>query len=121
MEQSPSYNDSQHPTHVCKLCKALYRLIQTPKAWFHHFSTFLIDSGFSSSHANSSLFIFSKDDNLIYLLLYVDDIVVTSNNSILLDDFISRLTKKFATKDMGSLSYFLGLEIHQHANGLFLS
>jgi hypothetical protein len=105
MEQPPSYNDSQHPTHVCKLCKALYKLIQTPKTWFHHFNTFLIDSGFSSSHANSSLFIFSKDDN----------------NSILLDDFISRLTKEFATKDMGSLSYFLGLEIHQHANGLFLS
>ncbi|KAF5469540.1 hypothetical protein F2P56_013604 [Juglans regia] len=58
---------------------------------------------------------------LIYLLLYVDDIVVTSNNSILLNAFIDKLSKEFATKDMGSLSYFLGLEAHRTSSGLFLS
>ena len=58
---------------------------------------------------------------MIYLLLYVDDIVVTSNNPRFLDAFISRLTHKFATKDMGSLSYFWGLEAHQSFVGLFLS
>ena len=107
--------------YVCKLYKALYELKQALRAWFHNFSTFLIDVGFLSSHADSSSFIFSKNDNLINLLLYVDDIIVTSNSSTLLNDFISGLTKEFATKDMASLSYFLSLEVYQHSNGFLLS
>ena len=51
-----------------------------------------MDVGFSFSHFDSSLFVFLKDDNFIYLLLYADNIIVTSNNSILLDGFI-RLPK----------------------------
>ena len=77
--------------------------------------------GFTCSHANSSLFVFSRGADLIYLLLYVDDIVVTSNNSSLLASFIGKLTREFATKDLGSLNYFLGLEAHQTSTSLFLS
>ncbi|RVW92433.1 Retrovirus-related Pol polyprotein from transposon RE1 [Vitis vinifera] len=60
-------------------------------------------------HANTSLFVFHRQSNIIYLLLYVDDII-TGNNSSLLDSFTRKLNTEFATKDLGSLSYFLGLE-----------
>ena len=55
------------------------------------------------------------------MLLYVDDIIITSNNSSLLDSFSRKLNTEFATKDLGSLSYFLGLEATSTANSLFLS
>src|SRR5436190_23641471 len=71
--------------------------------------------------ADSSLFFLSQGDNVIYLLLYVDDIIVTSNNSAFLNTFIGKLTTEFATKNMGSLNYFLGLEAHRTHSGLFLS
>ncbi|XP_052206791.1 uncharacterized mitochondrial protein AtMg00810-like [Diospyros lotus] len=77
--------------------------------------------GFTCSRADSSLFVLSKGADLIYLLLYVDDIVVTSNNSSLLIGFIRKLTREFATKDLGSLNYFLGLEAYRTSAGLFLS
>ena len=77
---------------MCRFHKTLYGLKQAPQAWFPCFISFLMDVGFSFSHFDSSLFVFLKDDNLIYLLLYADNIIVTSNNSILLDGFI-RLPK----------------------------
>ncbi|KAF5448208.1 hypothetical protein F2P56_028764 [Juglans regia] len=121
MEQPLGYVDPKYPSHVCRLRRALYGLKQAPRAWFHRFSVFLLAIGFSCSRADSSLFVLSKGADLIYLLLYVDDIVVTSNNSFLLNTFISKLSKEFATKDMGSLNYFLGLEAYRTSSGLFLS
>ena len=54
------------------------------------------------------------------MLFYVDDII-TGNNSSLLDSFTCKLNTKFTTKDLGSLSYFLGLEATSTVDGLFLS
>jgi hypothetical protein len=55
------------------------------------------------------------------LLIYVDDIIITGNNSSLLDSFTRKLNSEFATKDLGSLSYFLGLEATPTTDGLFIS
>ncbi|XP_031259528.1 uncharacterized protein LOC116117641 [Pistacia vera] len=103
------------------LCRAFYGLKLAPRAWFHHFISFLLAIGFICSCADSSLFVLSKGADLIYLLLYVDNIVMTGSNSTLLDGFISKLTHEFATKDLRSFNYFLGLEAHSTSIGLFLS
>ncbi|RVW29453.1 Retrovirus-related Pol polyprotein from transposon RE1 [Vitis vinifera] len=122
MEQPPRYIDSRFPTHVYLLKKAaLYGSKQAPRAWFQRFSSFLLTLGFSSSRADTSLFVFHQQSSLIYLLLYVDDIIVTGNNPSLLDSFTRKLHSEFATKDLGSLSYFLGLEALPTPDGLFIS
>ena len=82
---------------------------------------FLIQLGFYCSRADTSLFVFHKQSDIIYLLLYVDDIIITGNNSSLLDSFTHKINTKFATKDLGSLNYFLSLEVASTTNGLFLS
>ena len=110
MEQPPGYIDSRFPNHVCQLKEALYGLKQAPRAWFQHFSSFLHQLGFYCSCADTSFFVFHKHSDMIYLLLYVDDIILTGNNSSLLENFTCRLNSEFATKDLGSLSYFLDLE-----------
>ncbi|KAF5477817.1 hypothetical protein F2P56_004430, partial [Juglans regia] len=71
--------------------------------------------------ADTSLFVFHQKSDVIYLLLYVDDIIITGNNSSLLDSFTRKLNSEFATKDLGSLSYFLGLEASPTSDGLFIS
>ncbi|XP_075666058.1 uncharacterized protein LOC142635884 [Castanea sativa] len=101
--------------------KALYGLKQAPRAWFQRFSSFLIHLGFYCSRADTSLFVFHRQSDIIYLLLYVDDIILIGNNSSLLDRFTCKLHSEFATKDLGSLSYFLGLEATPTTDGLFLS
>ncbi|XP_068655316.1 uncharacterized mitochondrial protein AtMg00810-like [Aristolochia californica] len=121
MEHAPGYIDPRFPAHVCKLQIALYGLKQAPRAWFQRFSSFLTHLGFHCSRADPSLFVFNRHSDILYLLLYVDDIIITSNNSSLLDNFANKLHSEFATKDLGSLSYFLGLEATPTADGLFLS
>jgi len=57
MSQPPGFSHPSLPNHVCKLQKALYGLKQAPRAWFARLSTKLYDLGFTSSKADSSLFI----------------------------------------------------------------
>ncbi|KAL6327959.1 hypothetical protein AAG906_031303 [Vitis piasezkii] len=45
MAQPPGFIDTDKPTHVCKLHKAIYGLKQAPRAWYHELRQFLVDSG----------------------------------------------------------------------------
>ncbi|KAJ9552360.1 hypothetical protein OSB04_016405 [Centaurea solstitialis] len=121
MEQPPGFVDSQYPNHVCRLKKALYGLKQAPRAWFQRLSSFLTQLGFTCSRADTSLFVFRRNSCILYLLVYVDDIILTGNNNDFIAQFVSRLHKEFAIKDLGKLSYFLGLEASYTNDGLFLT
>lgn len=109
------------PCHLCKLHKALYGLKQAPRAWYDMLSHSLLKQGFSNSLADSSLLIYSKGKDLVYVLVYVDDILVTGNNTTLISDIVQKLGSDFALKDLGPLHYFLGIEVHSVAEGLLLS
>ena len=61
--------------------------------------------------ADSYLFIFQSSGTIIYLLLYVDDIIVIGNNSSQIAHLITTLSQVFELKDLGPLSYFLGIQI----------
>ncbi|XP_021995840.1 uncharacterized mitochondrial protein AtMg00810-like [Helianthus annuus] len=121
MEQPPGFANSKHPDYVCKLNRALYGLKQAPRAWFQRISSFLISYGFTCSRADPSLFVFTQGESLMYLLVYVDDLILTGNNSSLLTVFINRLHQEFVIKDLGSLNYFLGLEVLHTNDGLVLT
>lgn len=53
--------------------------------------------------------------------MYVDDIIVTGSNSQEIDRFVKTLDAQFALKDIGQLSYFLGIEVKYTSNGIVLS
>ena len=55
------------------------------------------------------------------LLVYVDDIFLTGSSSSLLDDFVSQYGVHFSIKDLGSLNYFLGVQVCPFSDGIFLS
>ncbi|KAL5553080.1 hypothetical protein UlMin_040481 [Ulmus minor] len=55
------------------------------------------------------------------VLIYVDDIIVTGNDSKNLNQFISKLNKSFALKDLGDLHYFLGIEVYRDETGIYLT
>lgn len=57
----------------------------------------------------------------IALLVYVDDIVLTRPSFHVLQQFKQFLHKQFQLKDLGSLKYFLGLQIARSSKGLILS
>ena len=47
----------------------------------------------------------------IFILIYVDDILVTGSSLVVVQEFIKQLGLSFALKDLGSLHYFLGIEV----------
>jgi len=121
MHQPPGFIDKDFPSHVCKLHKAIYGLKQAPRAWFHELKTFLLQSGFQNSHADTSLFVLHLGPHLVYLLVYVDDLIITGDDVHLVNRFINLLAHRFSLKDLGHLSYFLGLEILPTKQGYLLS
>eukprot|EP00261_Vitis_vinifera_P039100 XP_019080343.1 PREDICTED: uncharacterized protein LOC109123832 [Vitis vinifera] len=53
--------------------------------------------------------------------VYVEDIIITGNNVETAQTFIQQLSQRFSLKDLGPLTYFLGVEVTSHTNGLFLN
>lgn len=62
MQQPPGFEDDRYPSHVCKLQRAIYGLKQSPRAWYARLSARLHQLGFTSSKADTSLFIFSHGE-----------------------------------------------------------
>nr|XP_028960727.1 uncharacterized protein LOC114825863 [Malus domestica] len=78
--------------------------------------------GFIMSQSDTSLFVKYDGVDVIALLLYVDDIILTGSNPKKVQPVITELGDVFDLKDMGKLSYFLGLQITYKLNGdIFLS
>jgi hypothetical protein len=120
MRQPPGFVDGVHPTYLCKLDKSQYGLKQAPRAWFSRFSVKLIDLGFHASKADVSLFIFNKEGVQMYMLIYVDDIIIISSSPMGTDHLLAQLQTTFVVKDLGTLSYFLGIEVRHSPQGLVL-
>lgn len=121
MAQPPGFVNPDLPTHVCRLKKALYGLKQAPRAWFHRLRDFLISHGFTCSQSDSSLFLKRSSHEAVYLLVYVDDIIITGTSPTLIDHITSSLHATFTIKDLGCLSFFLGIEAISTSSGLLLS
>jgi len=58
---------------------------------------------------------------MAYILLYVDDIILITSTNTLRKSIMSLLASEFAMKDLGPLSYFLGIDVSRHPSGIFLS
>lgn len=121
MHQPPGFVDKTKPRHVCKLNKPLYSIKQAPRAWNARFSQYVKQLGFVTSKSDASLFVFKQNNDIAYLLLYVDDIILTGSSKSLLEKITSSLKKEFPMSDLGRLKFFLGIKVDYNKAGLFLS
>jgi hypothetical protein len=115
------FEDTAHPDFVCRMNKSLYGLKQAPRPWYSLFAAYLLSLGYVEAKSDTSLFVFRRGSDMIYLLLYVDDIVLTTSSASLLQRTIAALRSEFAMMDLGELHHFLGMHVQCHGSGLFLS
>jgi Reverse transcriptase (RNA-dependent DNA polymerase) len=54
-------------------------------------------------------------------MVYVDDIILTGNSPAALQSLITALNSEFSLKDLGTLNFFLGIEITTSPTSLHLS
>ncbi|XP_056685530.1 uncharacterized mitochondrial protein AtMg00810-like [Spinacia oleracea] len=76
---------------------------------------------FICTRSDYSLFVYRRGNDMAYILLYGDDIILAASSDTLRTSIMSLLFSKFAMKDLGPLSYFLGIAVTRHSGGLFLS
>ncbi|XP_022023493.1 uncharacterized mitochondrial protein AtMg00810-like [Helianthus annuus] len=77
--------------------------------------------GFIQSKNDNSLFILHHQQHTAYLLLFVDDILLVTSSVQLRQQLMASLSSEFAVKDLGPLSYFLGITVTRHKDSMFLS
>ena len=80
MIQPKSFESIAHTDYICKLKKALYGLKKAPRAWYVKIDEFLMTSGYSMAHADSSLFIKVHGVKMAIVLVYVDDLIITGDD-----------------------------------------
>ncbi|KAJ9548438.1 hypothetical protein OSB04_020981 [Centaurea solstitialis] len=118
---TPPPGVAHKPGEVCRLRKALYGLKQAPRAWFEKFSTVITSLGFTPSNHDSALFVRCTGAGRILLSLYVDDMIITGDDHDGIESLKQELAHRFAMKDLGTLRYFLGIEVAQSKKGYLLS
>ena len=82
--------------------------------------SFLMILGFTKSKEDSNLYFKVEYGRTMILLLYVDFLFLTGNEE-LITDARRRLDTEFKMKDLGMMNYFLGMEVWESADGIFLS
>ncbi|GJW40313.1 putative ribonuclease H-like domain-containing protein [Tanacetum coccineum] len=119
--QPPGFEDPDFPDKVYKVEKALYGLHQAPRAWYETLSTYLLENGFHRGQIDKTLFIKRHKDDILLVQVYVDDIIFGSTKKELSTEFGQLMYDKFQMSSMGELSFFLGLQVQQKSNRIFIS
>nr|GFA34303.1 hypothetical protein [Tanacetum cinerariifolium] len=119
--QPPGFVSKQYPDHVYALDKALYGLKQAPRAWYDVLSQFLIESGFQKGSIDTTLFIKKNGKHIMLIQIYVDDIIFGSTNSKYYTKFSDLMIKRFEISMMGEMKFFLGLQVNQFSNRIFIN
>ncbi|CAL2263055.1 unnamed protein product [Prunus armeniaca] len=120
MDFPPGYSNGEN-TGVCRLCKSLYGLKQSPRAWFGRFTQVMRKNGYCQSHSDHTLFVKRRQNKVTTLIIYVDDMIITGNDADEMSKLQGNLTVEFEMKDLGDLKYFLGVEVARSSKGIFLS
>jgi len=79
--------------------------------WFERLSTTLLGFPIIQSSYDPSLFLQRTSKGIVILLVYVNDIIVTDLDQKAITTIKQLLHTTFHMKDLGQLTYFLGLEV----------
>lgn len=105
---------------VYKLSKAIYGLKQAPRAWNYKLNKILTELSFTRCSKEASLYRRKKDEKLLVVAVYVDDLLVSGSSVDMICEFKAEMASKFEMSDLGKLTYYLGIEVEQHREGITL-
>ncbi|KAJ9544370.1 LOW QUALITY PROTEIN: hypothetical protein OSB04_024077 [Centaurea solstitialis] len=121
VSQPEGFVDQEHPDYVYVLDKALYGLKQAPRAWYEELSKHLLSKGFKKGSVDSTLFLMKEGDHIVVIQIYVDDIIFGSTSWELCKKFETIMTEEFKMSMMGEINFFLGLQVRQFSDGIFIN
>ncbi|GKB46674.1 putative ribonuclease H-like domain-containing protein, partial [Tanacetum coccineum] len=92
-KQEEGFKDPDNPDKVYKVVKALYGLHQAPRAWYETLANYILGNGFNRGKIDQTLFIKKQKGDILLIQM----------------------------SSMGELTFFLGLQVQQKEDGIFIS
>ncbi|GKF32791.1 uncharacterized mitochondrial protein-like protein, partial [Tanacetum coccineum] len=120
-QQPKGFKDPHFSKHVYKVVKALNGLHQAPRAWYARLSTFLLTHNYRRGTIDKTLFIKKDSRDIILVQVYVDDTIFGSTKKAWCEEFEVLMKGEFEMSVMGELTFFVGLQVKQKPDGIFIS
>lgn len=120
VQQPEGFTKKGEEEKVYRLRKALYGLKQAPRAWYSRIEAYFTREGFEKCPSEHTLFTKSKEGKILLVSLYVDDLIFTGNDKSMFDEFKKSMMLEFDMSDLGKMKHFLGVEVKQCADGIFI-
>jgi hypothetical protein len=121
VDQPQGYVKKGDELKVYKLKRALYGLKQAPRAWYSRIEAYFTKEGFEKCPYEHTLFVKqSETGNILIVSLYVDDLIFTGNDENMFKEFKKSMEKEFNMSDLGKMHYFLGVEVIQNEEGIYI-
>ncbi|WVZ16028.1 hypothetical protein V8G54_013594 [Vigna mungo] len=110
VRQPPGFEKEGQEQKVYRLNKAMYGLRQAPRAWNIHIDALLTKPGFQKCSVEFGIYVKIIGQHMLLICLYVDDLLITGDSVDEIEKFKKRMKVEYEMTDLGSLSYFLGME-----------
>jgi hypothetical protein len=88
-------------------------LKQASRSWNIHFDEVVKGFGFIKNEEEPCVYKGASGSALMFLVLYVDDIMLIGNDIPILEAVKTSLKKSFSMKDLGEVTYVLGIKIYR--------
>ena len=98
---------------VYKLRKSIYGLKQSGRNWNKVLHEHLCSHGFEQNPVDHCVYKKHSKDSAILVIIWVDDLIIATNNPTWMTDFKEKMLQRFKMKDLGRISYFLGINFVQ--------
>jgi hypothetical protein len=120
VHQPPGFVIPGKEGNVLCLRKALYGLRQAPRAWNAKLDSTLKGMGFGQSPHETAIYRRGNGGNVLLVGVYVDDLVITGTKDAEVAAFKKEMKATFQMSELGPLSFYLGIEVHQGDFGITL-
>ncbi|CAI7931305.1 unnamed protein product [Closterium sp. NIES-54] len=109
------------PNQVYQLQKSLYGIKQAPRLWQQYLHARLTRIGFKQLPHDLGMYRFTKDDDYILLIVYVDDLLYIGSTEIITTWFEGELQKDLTVTVSSTVTQYLGLNIQEGEDAIYLN
>ncbi|KAK1686445.1 hypothetical protein QYE76_047293 [Lolium multiflorum] len=121
VDQSPGFKVAVQEHKVLRLQKALYCLKQAPRAWNAKRDARLSSFGFMCCPSEQAMYAHGDGTSRLLVGVYVDDLIITGNDNKEISRFKDEMASSFKMSDLGLLTFYLGIEVHQDNTGITIN
>nr|GEZ19941.1 retrovirus-related Pol polyprotein from transposon TNT 1-94 [Tanacetum cinerariifolium] len=102
------------------LNRLLEEEVYAPRTWNTRIDKYFQEHGFRKCLSEYALYVKFENISILLACLYVDDLIFTGNSQSMIDELKKSMTREFEMTNIGLMSYYLGIEVKQMDEGIFI-